>query len=57
MAQCGALMGMGMRTEHLVAFDLWLRGNLSQEAASSLAEPLPEEWLRLLPPDGDAEAA
>lgn len=57
MAQCDALMGMAMRTEHLTAFDLWLRGRLSQEAGAALVEPLPEEWLRLLPPDGDAEAA
>jgi len=46
-----------MRTDHLTVFDFWLRSQLSREAGTAMDEPLPDDWVRLLPPDGDPEAA
>ncbi len=46
-----------MRTDHLTAFEFWLRSRLSKEAGAAMDEPLPDEWMRLIPPDKDAEAA
>ena len=46
-----------MRTEHQTALDLWLHGVLSREFGSAEGEALPEELLRLLPPDEDGSAA
>lgn len=45
-----------MRTEHLTAFDLWLRGVLTHQFGQAEGEPLPEELLSLLPQDEDARA-
>ena len=57
MVQYNTAPATGMRIEHLVAFDVWLRGQLCQQAGAALSEPLPEEWTSLLPPDEDAENA
>ena len=46
-----------MRTEQQTALDLWLRGVLTHEFGSVECEALPEELLRLLPPDEDSSAA
>lgn len=43
-----------MRPEYVAAFDLWLRRQLSKDIGTALAEPLPEEWVRLLSPNQDA---
>ncbi len=51
MAQCNAATEIGMRPEPMAAFDLWLRRQLAKDTAAALAEPLPDEWMRLLSPD------
>ena len=57
MVQFNAATGVEMRTEHLTAFEFWLHRQLSLQAGTAIAEPLPEEWLSLLLPDEDAGAA
>ena len=56
MAQSIALAETAMRTEHQTALDMWLRGVLTHEFGSAEGEALPEELLRLLPPDEDGTA-
>ena len=57
MTQRDAATEMGMRPEASAVFDLWLRRQLAKDTGASLAEPLPEEWLRLLSPGQDAASA
>ena len=45
-----------MRTEHQTALDLWLRSVLTHEFGFAEGEAVPEELLRLLPPDEGSSA-
>ena len=46
-----------MRTEHQTALDFWLHSVLTHEFGSAEGDALPDELLRLLPPDEDGGAA
>lgn len=42
-----------MRTEHLTAFDQWLSRALASQFGAAEGEALPDELMRLLPPQED----